>query len=104
MNALPAEGGDTRTTTSAVTFSHPFRLGSDPRELPAGTYTLHSDERHFTSGDRNWSARADVVVEVRQGGATAFRHIAPADLDRAIAADSARTASGHDPLQERARP
>ena len=95
MSALPAEHGGTRTTTSAVTFSHPFRLGSDPRELPAGTYTLHTDEHQFSSGDRSWSARADVMVEVRQGGATAFRQVAPADLDRAVAADAARTVPAH---------
>jgi hypothetical protein len=102
MSALPVEHGGTRTTTSAVTFLHPFRLGSDPRELPPGTYILHTDDHRFSSGDRNWSARAEVVVEVRQGGTTAFRHIAPADLDCAVAADAAKAAAGHDILQERA--
>jgi len=92
MNAPFHESAGTRTTTSAVTFAHPFRLGSDVSELPAGTYTLHTDEQLFTSGDRSWSARADIVMEVRQVGGKADRHVAPADLNRAVAADSERSA------------
>jgi len=99
MSALFAEHGDTRTTSSAVTFAHAFRLGRDTRELPAGTYMLHTDEHLFSSGDRNWSARADIVVEVRQGSETAFRHVAPEDLDRAVAADAARSASLCEPSE-----
>jgi hypothetical protein len=95
VSALADSSGDTRTTTTAVTFAHPFRLGSDTRELPAGTYPVHTDERRFSRGDRSWSVRAEVVVEVRQGGTTAFRHVAPADFDRALAADAATTALRH---------
>jgi hypothetical protein len=95
MSAMLPEHGDVRTTTSAVTFAHSFRLGSDPRDLPPGTYTLHTDERLFSSGDRSWSTRAEIVVEVEQGGHRAFRHVAPADLDRAVATDAARSAVLH---------
>ena len=92
MSALPGEPGGTRTTMSAVTFAYPFRLGSDPRELPAGTYPLHTDEQLFSRGDHRWSARSNVVVEVREGSDRAYRHVAPADFDRAVARDAARSA------------
>jgi hypothetical protein len=95
MSALPGDNAGIRTTTSAVTFAHPFRLGSDSRDLPPGTYTLHTDERLFTSGDRRWSVRAEVVVEVQQGSHKAFRHVTPADLDSAVASDAARSAVLH---------
>ena len=90
------EHGVTRTTSSAITFSHPFRLGSDARQLPPGVYTVHTDEHLFSRGDHNWSLRAEVVVEVRQGGSTSFRHVAAADLDRAIAHDAARSVLLHE--------
>lgn len=95
MTSLPREHGGTRTTTSAITFSRAFCLGLDPRELPAGTYTLHTDEHLFSSGDHSWSARAEMVVEVPQDGHMTFRHVLPADLDRAVAADAKQAALMH---------
>ena len=89
----PAEHGGTRTVSTAVTFVHPFRIGRDARELPPGTYTLHTEEQLFSSGDRQWSTRADIMLEVRHGQHIAYRTVSPADLDAAIAHDAASAAS-----------
>lgn len=100
MNGPNPEATGTRTTTSTATFGHPFRLGSDPRELAAGTYRVETDERVFTQGDHSWSLRVGAVVEVAQDGRTSFRHVAPADVDRALAADAV-TAALLGPHQDR---
>ncbi len=96
MRLATSDGGGTRTSSSAITFSHPFCIGNDPRQLPPGVYVVHTDEHLFSQGDHNWSIRAEVVVEVRTGGTTAFRHVAGADLDRAIAEDAAASMLRHD--------
>ena len=88
--------GATRTTASTIRFHHSFRIGRDPRELPAGTYTIHTVEEMYQGGfDPVFVATSvDLVVEAR-GGSTS-RVIRPADLRAALDRDG----FGQDELSE----
>jgi len=80
--------GGTRTTASTVRFDHPFRIGRDARELPAGSYAIHTlEEVHQGAFDPVLVAISiDLVVETR-GGSTS-RVVRPADLRAALVRDA----------------
>ena len=81
----------TRTTSSVVSFLHPFRVGHDPRELPAGSYTLHTYEDVFEGAfEPVYVARsADLIVE--DIGRTVARIVSPGELAEALQRDQARS-------------
>jgi hypothetical protein len=70
-------------------FTHPFHLGHDPRELPAGTYAVHKVEDVYqgASGQVSVVRNIDFVVEGLGGSST--RMIVPADLRAALQRDQA---------------
>lgn len=79
-----------RTTSSAVTFVHPFVLGRDSRVLPAGVYTLHTREDAYAGPLHTAYVAVSVELEVHEAaGRIATRVIKPADLDAALARDLA---------------
>jgi len=80
--------GLTRTTASTVRFHHAFRIGRDARELPAGSYAIHTlEEVHQGAFDPVLVATSiDLMVETR-GGSTS-RVVRPADLRAALARDA----------------
>lgn len=80
----------TRTTSSAVTFTRPFRLGKDPRELPAGVYTLHTLEEVYEGAFDPLYRAVTVEFEVPVRGGLSTRIIRPEDLAAALKRDGAR--------------
>ena len=84
------EPSGSRTTSSAVTFVHPFVLGRDGRVLPAGTYMLHTQEDAYAGPLHAAYVAAGIDFEVhRAAGRTATRLVKPADLEAALARDLA---------------
>ncbi|PAX06435.1 hypothetical protein [Sphingomonas lenta] len=80
----------TRTTASAVLFARPFRLGRDVRELPAGSYTIHTHEEMFEGAFDPVFVATSIELIVETCGGRASRIIAKSDLDAALARDAAR--------------
>lgn len=80
--------GETRVTTSTIEFRSPFRIGRDPRELPAGSYTVHTTEDIYQGAfDRvGVAVSVDFMVEIT-GGSTC-RIVKPADLRAALERDA----------------
>lgn len=82
------EPSSERTTSSKVTFRHPFRIGDDATELPAGTYVIHTRELAYTSGDRTIFIPFSVDLEVPEApGRTSYRVVRPSDLSAAQTRD-----------------
>lgn len=79
---------ETRVTTSTVAFRSSFKVGRDPRELPAGSYTIHTTEDIYQGAfDRvGVAVSVDLVVEIT-GGSTC-RIVKPADLRAALERDA----------------
>jgi hypothetical protein len=81
-----------RTTSSTVVFVHPFTIGRDARELPAGTYRLHTQEEARVSAFHTAYVAVSIDLEVPEGpGRTAVRVVKPADFSAARARDLARS-------------
>lgn len=81
----------TRTTASWVRFAHPFRLGHDPRVLPAGRYAVHMVEDVYQGvvSDVFVVQSVDLIVETVSG--TTMRIVRPAELREAQQRDSAES-------------
>ena len=81
-----------RVVSSAVSFVHPFTLGHDARELPAGSYMAHTlEEAHAGLSHTAYVAVSVNLVVAEAPGRTASRVVRPADLDAALSRDRERT-------------
>lgn len=78
-------------TASWVRFAHPFRLGHDPRELPAGKYAVHTVEDVYRGvvNDVFVVQSVDLVVETVSG--TTTRIVRPVELREAQRRDAAES-------------
>ena len=74
----------TRTTTSAVNFTRPFRLGKDPRELPPGVYVLHTLEEVYEGAFAPLRLAVSVDFEVPEPGGKEIRVVRPQELAEAL--------------------
>jgi len=81
---------DSRTAASWVRFAHPFRLGCDPRELPAGTYAVHTVEDVYQGAFEQVSVVRSLDFVVEGPGGSSTRIVQPADLRAAQQRDDAR--------------
>lgn len=81
-----------RSTASSVTFAHPFRLGRDARELPAGTYRIHTHQDVFEGSFDPVAVTSAVELIVEERGGSSSRMVGSADLETALARDIARSA------------
>jgi hypothetical protein len=86
---------NSRTTTSTVTFAHPFVISGYEDELPAGSYEVVVDEDlleglSFEAYRRTGSF---LLVSGRggQAGQAEMRPIDPRDLEAALARDRAQS-------------
>jgi hypothetical protein len=77
-----------RTTTSEVTFLHPFTLNRDFEELPAGHYEFETDEEEILTPDRSAYRRTEIYFYVETAGSTRMLVIDPADLESALRRDA----------------
>jgi len=73
-----------------VRFAHPFHLGRDPRELPAGIYAIHTVEDFYQGTFEQVSVVRSVDFVVEGVGGSSTRIIQPADLRAAQQRDDAR--------------
>lgn len=76
-----------RTTRSTATFRAPFRLAGLKETLPAGAYTIETDEDVLEGNDRTVYRRTATLMVVTSAGASRTVTIDPAELERALAAD-----------------
>ena len=90
---------NSRTTTSTVTFAHPFVILGYEDELPAGSYEVVVDEElleglSFEAYRRTGSF---LLVSGRGGraGQAEMRQIDPRDLEAALARDRASSEAFH---------
>lgn len=76
----------TRTTSVTVTFRSAFTLPGWDEKLPAGQYTVTTDEEQL---DTSFPAfhRVATRIELRRGAVTQFLTISPQDLAALLAAD-----------------
>jgi hypothetical protein len=81
-----------RTTTSEVTFLHPFILNRDVEELPAGDYEIETDEEEIVTPERSAFRRTAIYFYVETAGATRMLVIDPGDLESALRRDAASDA------------
>lgn len=98
---------ETKTTTrmnkKLVTFEHPFLLDEVEKELPAGDYTVETEEESIDGLTFLAFRRVETTLIVRPAigkrGQTHFFTIDPQGLDLALERDAARTLeldSAHD--------
>lgn len=87
---MPVERTGSRTTSTAVTFTHPFRIGNDPRELPAGVYMLHTQEDISRGAFEPVYVATSVDLVVEESWGTSTRIVRPSDLEAALARDLAQ--------------
>ncbi len=83
-----------RTTTKTVTFQRPFVLDGFPELLPAGTYTVDTDEEQLDSMLVEAWRRVATTLRVRIDGAIECRPIDPDALHEALMRDGALNPSG----------
>jgi hypothetical protein len=77
-----------RTTSTQVTFIHPFRLDDVEGMLPAGTYTVETEEELLQSiSFPVWQRVASVILLPRRAAVS----IEPATLAAALALDALET-------------
>jgi hypothetical protein len=85
-----------RTTTSTVTFAHPFRIPGYEDELPAGSYEVIADEDLLEGLSFEAYRRTGtfLLVDGQLGhrGQTEMRPINLNDLEAALARDPAQSA------------
>ena len=81
-----------RTTTSHVTFLHPFVMGGYPDELPAGTYEVTAEDEILQSLSFSAYRRTATHLLIRRTkgiARTEMRPIDHRDLELALAQDQA---------------
>lgn len=83
----------TRTTTSSVTFAHPFRLDAFGAQFPAGRYVIETDEElleglSFAAYQRT-AVTMRLAADARRPGITEYAVIEPSQLDAALLLDAA---------------
>jgi hypothetical protein len=83
----------TRTSSKIVTFTRPFQLSAMNRRLPAGSYTVETDEERLESvsvpADRPRGTFIRVPLPSGAAGASSQIMIDPAELEAALARDAA---------------
>lgn len=79
----------TRTTSSTVSFAYPFRVGRDDRELPPGTYPIHTIEERYEGAFEPLFVQICVELVVEDHAGSSTRILRPADLRAAMARDAA---------------
>jgi hypothetical protein len=86
---------NSRTTTSTVTFAHPFVISGYEDELPAGSYEVVVDEELLESLSFEAYRRTGSFLMVGRHGGRAgeaeMRQIDPRDLEAALARDRAQS-------------
>ena len=80
----------TRTTTKTVTFQRPFVLEGFAELLPAGTYTVDTEEEPLDSLLVAGWRRISTTLRVRVDGAVECRAIEPDALHEALMRDGAQ--------------
>ncbi len=83
-----------RTTTSVMTFVHPFILAGYTDELPAGDYEVIVDEELIQSlsfAAYRRTATHIMILGQKGSGRTEMRPVAPKDLELAASIDKARS-------------
>lgn len=82
-----------RSTTSTVTFAHPFSLSGYPGDLPAGDYEVLVEEELLQGLSFEAYRRTATFLTVRgrdgHSGRTELRAITEADLNQALSRDRA---------------
>lgn len=92
-----------RTTTKTVTFQRPFILDGFSELLPAGTYTIETEEEPLDSMIVAAWRRVSTTVRVRVDGAIECRAIDPDALHEALMRDSTQGVSGNYPPKSAAK-
>jgi hypothetical protein len=92
-----------RTTTKTVTFQRPFVLDGFPELLPAGTYTIETEEEPLDSMIVAAWRRISTTLRVRVDGAIECRAIDPDALHKALIRDGAQGISSTFPPKSAAK-
>ena len=88
-----------RSVSSEVKFTHPFRLGRDSREFPSGTYTMHTHEDVHQGMFNPIYIAVSVELVVTVEGTTFSRFAKPEEVRTALALDANRTFLNHGPSE-----
>jgi len=80
----------TRTTAAVATFRHPFQLEKDGDVLPAGSYTVDTEEEQLDTVSFVAWKRVSTTMRVRRDGAIETVTIDPNHLLAALARDAAQ--------------
>lgn len=76
-----------RTTTRVVTFAKPFNLYGVEGALPAGDYTVATDEESIDSLSFVAWRRIQTTIRIVRGGVTEMWPVDATDLDEALNRD-----------------
>lgn len=91
----------TRTSSKIVIFTRPFRLSAVTHWLPAGSYTVETDEERSAYRPRGTFIR--IPLPFGAAGASSHIMIDPAELEAALARDAAPEAYGSETVGEHAQ-
>jgi hypothetical protein len=89
------------SSSKVVTFTRPFRLSSMNYRLPAGSYTVETDEERSAYRPRGTFIR--IPLPFGAAGASSHIMIDPAELEAALARDAAPEAYGSETVGEHAQ-
>jgi hypothetical protein len=76
-----------RTTVTAVTFTHAFKLPNMDEAYPPGTYDIETDEEALDTMEHVGYRRTATRIRLRNGGTTQVLQIDRRDLDIALTDD-----------------
>jgi len=96
----------TRTSSKIVTFTRPFRLSAMNHRLPAGSYTVETDEERLESVSVTAYRRQGTFIRVPlpsgAAGSSSRIMIDPAELEAALVRDAAPEQYGPETVGEHA--
>lgn len=84
--------GGTRQTSASVEFRHPFQIGDDERELPAGIYRIETLEEEHASPLGSFFVAVAIDLTVCGRECVSTRVLKPQDLRDALMRDRERNA------------
>jgi hypothetical protein len=96
----------TRTSSKIVIFTRPFRLSAVTHWLPAGSYTVETDEERLDSASVTAYRRLSTLIRTPlpsgAAGSSSQIPIDPAELEAALARDIAPEQYGPETVDEHA--
>jgi hypothetical protein len=86
---------ETRFTNAQITFHQPFKLPSLAAELPAGTYSIDTEEEEIEGAEeKTWRPLTTALRLIAPGANASYMQVDPTELAAALKHDEAQPGAG----------